>query len=154
MNKNADRSRRRRWLMLAAPFLIMAILAGTWCWYFRPHNPFPTASQIEAMSYGGFGDDHWPIPKNLWEDVLSALSPARRDLRPAKWALFGSLGIQTKRGNRIGVDLFLTDTPPGAFQIDSTYYRGGDSQALTKAILSAKPKGREHDREPKSPPSK
>lgn len=83
-------------------------------------------------------------PPDRWDALLSAMMPVRRDENPASWETLGTLKVVEGGGDRaLTIRLYSVGRGPGAFSIEGpgkerTYYRGGPSDALIKALRSAR----------------
>jgi len=86
-----------------------------------------------------------------WQVIQAALEPAYLDEHPAKWEVIGSVTLILQDGQSWIVALYSTGEGPCAFSIKKpgeefgTYYRGGKTEALEKALrrveVAAKPAG-------------
>jgi hypothetical protein len=82
-------------------------------------------------------------PPGGWDAVLAALMPVRRDENPASWERLGTLKILKWDETLLTVSLYSVGRGPAAFSIEgpgkeTTYYRGGSSDALIRALRSAR----------------
>jgi hypothetical protein len=139
-----------RGIQLVAIVAAIVLAIGAACfWFFRGHaerpfvRPFAESSEIESMEASevnvGLGGRRqtFQVPPEHWELILAALLPAQQDEHPAKWESFGTLEIKRSSGDSDHINLFVTGSDPGAFSIGQTYYRGGNSTDLTRAVTKA-----------------
>jgi hypothetical protein len=99
------------------------------------------------------------VASAYWPDIYDALTPYEMDRHPADWHVLGALLITTKQGASIRVDLyFLNEKSIGAFAIADdpadvhrTYFRGGNSLRLQKALIEAYEKTRVPREQPSQP---
>jgi hypothetical protein len=137
-------------IQFAAILAAIVLVIGTACfWLFgrpaeRPFvRPFAETSEIESMEASevnvGLGGRRqtFQVPPEHWDLILAALLPAQQDDHPAKWESFGALDVKRNSGDSDHINLFVTGTDPGAFSIGPTYYRGGNSTDLAKAVTKA-----------------
>jgi hypothetical protein len=139
-----------RGIQFVAIIATLALVIGTACfWLFGRHaerpfvRPFAEASEIESMEASGVNvglggrQQTFQVPPEHWDLILAALLPAQQDDHPAKWESFGALDVKRSGGASDHINLFVTGTDPGAFSIGRTYYRGGNSTDLAKAVTKA-----------------
>jgi len=109
---------------------------------------FPAASSIasieaELFESSGGQDSRFLVSPNLYDEILSALSPCWYDRFAMKWQVLGNLEIRTVEGGSIHVWLFnLGDKDVGAFAVGPNwesrrYCRGGNSAQLIVALEKA-----------------
>jgi len=111
-------------------------------------GPLPKAGDIATMRVKyydrqGKKEVAFDVPQESWKNILASLLPARKDDRPAKWEVLGSLEITSKDRESLIVWLFTTSQEPGAFAAGKTweqrvYYRGGKTADLEKALQAAR----------------
>jgi hypothetical protein len=139
-----------RGMQFVAIVAAVVLAVGAACfWFFRGHaerpfvRPFAEASEIESIEASGVNvglggrRQSFQIPPEHWEPILAALLPAQQDDHPAKWESFGALDVKSSTGATEHINLFVTGSDPGAFSIGQTYYRGGNSGDLTRAVTKA-----------------
>src|SRR5262245_59385004 len=66
--------------------------------------PLPTVDEISEVKASYYDHDlgkeiTFRVPEKTWDNTLEAMSPAERDLGPAKWQVLGDLEI-TLRNRR------------------------------------------------------
>ena len=82
------------------------------------------------------------VPREHWNAIVSALTPAQKDSHPAKWVGMGELRFQLANGNPWVVTLYEGDGDRGAFSAgpnwdQRVYYRGGNTAELQNAMAAA-----------------
>jgi len=107
--------------------------------------PFPTASEcakvhltIDTIS----STQEFDAPEASWESLVSALTPSQFDPAPAAWQALLKLDIHTIQGQLVHIDCYdLGNEPIGAFSVEiqgsRKSYRGGNTERLLKAVVSA-----------------
>ena len=149
---------KRRVLIVLSLILAAAVLAtGGVFFMHRSARPFPEAAEIErieASVIDPVSNKHvkFEVPRSHWDAIFSAMLPSKEDAHPMKWAGFGHVDLNLKRGSAFRIDLFSSDAAVGAFSAGPTYesriyYRGGDSTRLKEAIAGALKASRENPRE-------
>jgi len=136
---------RLLWLALAAVTIIVAAI-----WLFLPHTvpgPVPEATQIRSMEATFYdrrkgSDVTFQVPAAHWRSILASLLPAKADEDPAKWEVLGELQINLVGGGSFQISLYSLDEELGAFSSgptweDRTYYRGGSTARLERALEDA-----------------
>ena len=128
---------------------IWALLLAAGCssagqqWLEGPNvDPLPAADDvqsIEALKLTGGSRVAFPIPREQWESVRAALLPAKVDNRPCSWKLLGHLQVTTRNGKSVYIQLFQTESGPGAFAAgptleDREYYRGGKTADVINVL--------------------
>lgn len=137
--------RWRKWLLL---FVTIAVVLSLAVWLFSaPGYTLPLPSGIASMEARFTCSDcdqrTFVVPRDLYGEILSALSPASYDRFPAKWQVLGELEIRTYDGKALYVGLFDVESSNlGAFAAgpdfeSRTYYRGGNSRHLRIALAKA-----------------
>lgn len=132
---------------------IVALAVGGWLWLSGPRYSLPPRQNIASIevTHKFYAIPYnrtipaFVIPREHWDAILSAVEPCEHDGIPKTWVCLCDLRIHTKSDRAYRVSLFWLDGPvPGAFAISpaeesgpSTYYRGGDSRRLCKAIVAA-----------------
>lgn len=109
-------------------------------------DPLPKAKDIQSVQieYDHPQKDNVKFEATLedWTAIRAALTPAKRDPNPAKWESLGTVVLKTKKGEPFNVYLYTTSKPPGAFSagksvMKRTYYRGGKTKKLLRALDNA-----------------
>ena len=76
------------------------------------------------------------VPPRLAFEILSALTPNRRDPRPKDWKGLGVLEFELASGREYLVGLFQTGGKKEvAFRINDIYYLGGTDKSNDKLVL-------------------
>jgi len=115
----------------------------------RSPAPVPNFGEIRGME-AAFRDTRtdsevtFPVPAAHWKRILSLLLPAEEDedATPAKWEHAGDLEIELAGGAYFLITLYSVNEGPGAFSSgptreQQTYYRGGSSAKLERALAAA-----------------
>ncbi|GAC1346655.1 MAG: hypothetical protein NVSMB14_09640 [Isosphaeraceae bacterium] len=114
----------------------------------KPTGPLPREKDVRSLKVFYLDDKtndraSFEISKKDWAKILDALAPAKRDDHPARWELLGAMVLVTTEGKSIVVNLYSVGEGVGAFSIENadrkgrTYYRGGKSADLLKALRAA-----------------
>jgi len=141
-------TKEKRRILIVGSLVAFAVVAFVIWANPRSGYVFPPASSITSMEAKvfdslGTNDRVFLVPANLYQEVLSALSPSRYDRFPAKWQILGDLRIRTVEVESIQVFLFdLSNQEVGAFAAgpdweSRQYCRGGNSARLRAALEKA-----------------
>ena len=112
----------------------------------KADNPLPDAKDIKSIvikfDHPKHDDVEFVATTRDWEIIKAKLSPAKKDPKPSLWEWLGSIKIIKKDGQSAHVELYTTSSDPGAFSAgktfkDRTYFRGGKSSGLVKAVSDA-----------------
>src|SRR5689334_19509191 len=100
--------RTRRIIIISATVLVLIVFAVSV--FRRGGYSFPPVSDIVSMDARFQGPDRdlhqFQIPSGRYSEILSALSPSRRDFFPAKWQMLGELDVRKTDGKLIHVELY------------------------------------------------
>ncbi|MBI3865649.1 MAG: hypothetical protein HY290_27565 [Planctomycetia bacterium] len=145
----SGRSRRpltqKLWIAAVAAVILAAV--GVHVLPEKRRDPVPDVGAIRSMEAtvdlpGRDSPVTFQIPAAHWRSILSSLLPAEEDPNPAKWESVGRLQIKLSWGKTFIIDLYVVRDGPGAFSSgpsleDRTYFRGGSSAKLEKALSEA-----------------
>ncbi len=137
-------------------FIVLGLsLSG--CSPMRNSDPWPALETIQSIhaSYDDYERDsrkqiEFDVPEADWVPLFAAFQPAKYDPAPMKWVSLGELQITLKDGRPFHVSMYSVSSGAGAFAAgpsweQRTYYRGGSTTRLTKALRMA------HDRALQAP---
>lgn len=106
-------------------------------------------TSISAYYEGPENSNGWfDVPKEHWQTILEALSPAIPDPHPATWVSYGELKLTLKNGDAFCVYLFiLDDEQPGAFAMGEShdsrmYFRGGNFSKMKQTLEATVKEGK------------
>jgi hypothetical protein len=131
----------------------LVALAAIGCGPSATPVPLPPLAEIAAVTAKidkspWMSECEFEVPTESWESIFAELHETAPDPTPSKWVTLGELRIvTTKEENKFHVELYWTESAPGAFSVSKgetrtegerrCYYRGGDSARLISALKSA-----------------
>ena len=113
-------------------------------------TPLPDVRDVKTVAikfdHPELDDVEFTATPEDWMEIRTRLLPAQVDPKPSLWEWFATVLITKKDGQQFEADLYALPYARGAFSIDKTYYRGGNSPHLGRAIIAAYDKSRKQDK--------
>lgn len=113
-------------------------------------TPLPDAKDVRTVAikfdHPKLDDVEFTATPEDWKAIRAGLLPAKVDPKPSLWEWFATVTITKKDGQQFEAEIYALPYATGAFSIDKTYYRGGKSADLAKAVIAAYDKSRKNDK--------
>lgn len=112
-------------------------------------TPLPDAKDVKTVAikfdHPELDDVEFTATPEDWMAIRTGLLPAKVDPKPSLWEWFATVLITKNDGQQFEADFYALPYATGAFSIDKTYYRGGNSPDLARAVIAAYDKSRKQD---------